>query len=50
MKVKIFPKWEGIARKALATLRGLGVHAQLERDGGHVPPPTMAHMQANILL
>lgn len=39
MKVKIFPKWEGIARKAFATLKGLGVHVQLEERWRPYPAP-----------
>lgn len=38
MKENIFPKWEGIARKALGTPEGSQCSCTSGRDGGHVPP------------
>ena len=47
MKVSILPKWEGIARKVLHTLRGLGAHEQVEERWRPCPP---IHMQPNSFL
>ena len=47
MKVSILPKWEGIARKALGTLRGLGAHVQVEERWRPCPP---IHIQPNSFL